>query len=154
MSYLFPVAPGANTILRDSKMSTVTVPDIPSFDYIKEKTEASLASGSESSGLEQYSRSCGIPDRLYLPKGKENGLEMVLMAFLEDAEADKADDFTIDVNSEFGGTHAHCGIHGQKIPDKRAMGYPLDRPILDFRMTASIPNFKTNLVKVYHKPSE
>ena len=154
MSYLFPVAPGANTILRDSKMSTVTVPDIPSFDYIKEKTEASLASGSESSGLEQYSRSCGIPDRLYLPKGKENGLEMVLMAFLEDAEQDKADDFVIDVNNEFGGTHAHCGIHGQKVPDVRAMGYPLDRPIVDFKMTASIPNFKTNLIKIYHKPSE
>merc|ERR1711872_414037 len=91
---------------------------------------------------------------MLLPKGKENGLEMVLMAFLEDGEADKADDFTIDVNNEFGGTHAHCGIHGQKVPDKRAMGYPLDRPILDFRMTASIPNFKTTLVKVYHKPSE
>merc|ERR1711913_159685 len=65
-----------------------------------------------------------------------------------------ADDFTIDVNDEFGGTHAHCGIHGQKVPDVRAMGYPLDRPIVDFKMTASIPNFKTNLIKIYHKPSE
>merc|ERR1711872_997290 len=148
------LAPGANTILRDAKMSTVTIPDIPSFNYIKEKTDAAIAAGSESSGLEEYARGCGIPDRLLLPKGKENGLEMALMAFLEDGEADKADDFTIDVNNEFGGTHAHCGIHGQKVPDKRAMGYPLDRPILDFRMTASIPNFKTNLVKVYHKPSE
>jgi len=148
------LAPGANTIVRDAKKSTVTVPDIPSFDYIKEKTDASVAAGSQASGLEQYSRSCGIPDRLYLPKGKENGLEMVLMAFLEDAEADKADDFTIDVNNEFGGTHAHCGIHGQKVPDVRAMGYPLDRPIVDFKMTASIPNFKTNLIKIYHKPSE
>merc|ERR1711872_812641 len=98
------LAPGANTILRDAKMSTVTIPDIPSFNYIKEKTDAAIASGSLSSGLEEYARG--------------------------------------------------CGIHGQKVPDKRAMGYPLDRPILDFRMTASIPNFKTDLVKVYHKPSE
>merc|ERR1719370_2759600 len=148
------LAPGANTVVRDSKMSTVTIPDIPSFDFIKKKTEASIAAGSEQSGLEEFARSCGIPDRLYLPKGKENGLEMVLMAFLEDAEQDKADDFVIDVNNEFGGTHAHCGIHGQKVPDVRAMGYPLDRPIVDFKMTASIPNFKTNLIKVYHKPSE
>merc|ERR1711874_408497 len=125
------LAPGANTIVRDAKKSTVTVPDIPSFDYIKEKTDASVAAGSQA-----------------------NGLEMVLMAFLEDGEADKADDFTIDVNDEFGGTHAHCGIHGQKVPDVRAMGYPLDRPIVDFKMTASIPNFKTNLIKIYHKPSE
>merc|ERR1719495_2795398 len=143
------LAPGANTIVRDSKMSTVTIPDIPSFDFIKEKTEASIAAGNGHSGLEEFARSCGIPDRLYLPKGKENGLEMVLMAFLEDAEQDKADDFTVDVNSEFGGTHAHCGIHGQKVPDVRAMGYPLDRPIVDFKMTASIPNFKTNLIKIY-----
>merc|ERR1711942_144769 len=148
------LAAGANTIMRDAKMSTVTIPDVPSFEFIKEKTDAQIASGSESSGLEDFARSCGIPDRLLLPRGKENGLEMVLMAFLEDAEADKADDFTIDVNNEFGGTHAHCGIHGQKVPDVRAMGYPLDRPILDFRMTASIPNFKTNLIKIYHKPSE
>merc|ERR1711942_145495 len=148
------LAPGANTILRDAKMSTVTIPDIPSFDFIKEKTDAAIAAGGGDPGLAEYSRSCGIPDRLLLPRGKDNGLEMVLMAFLEDAEADKADDFTIDVDNEYGGTHAHCGIHGQKVPDKRAMGYPLDRPILDFRMTASIPNFKTDLVKVYHKPSE
>jgi len=148
------LTPGENLIVRDAKKSTVTIPDIPSFDLIKEKTDAAVAAGAELTGLEEFGRSCGIPDRLLLPKGKENGLEMVLMAFLEDAEADKADDFTIDVNSEFGGTHAHCGIHGHKVPDKRAMGYPLDRPITDFRMTAAIPNFKTSLVKVYHKPSK
>jgi len=147
------LAPGANTIIRDSKMSSVTIPDIPSFDFIKEKTDAAIAAGSESSGLENFARSCGIPDRLYLPKGKENGLEMVLMAFLEDAEHDKVEGFVIDVNNEFGGTHAHCGIHGQKIPDTRALGYPLDRPITDFKMTAAIPNFKTSLIKVYHKPN-
>jgi len=152
------LAPGANLILRDAKFSTVTIPDIPTFSYIMEKTNAAVMEGADSTGLEGLDRSCGIPDRLLLPKGKENGLEMVLMAFLEDGEADKADGISLDGISlgetEFGGTHAHCGIHGQKIPDKRAMGYPLDRPILDFRMTASIPNFKTNLVKVYHKPSE
>merc|ERR1719341_251388 len=152
--FYIELAPGANAIVRDSKKSSVSIPDIPSFDFIKEKTDAAVAAGADLTGLEEFGRSCGIPDRLLLPKGKENGLEMVLMAFLEDGEADKADDFTIDVNSEFGGTHAHCGIHGHKVPDTRAMGYPLDRPITDFRMTAAIPNFKTSLVKVYHKPSE
>ena len=104
------MAPGANTILRDAKKSSVTIPDFPSFDYMKEKTDAMIAAGSESSGLEEYARSCGIPDRLFLPKGKETGLEMVLMGFLEDGEADKADDFIIDVNNEFGGTHSVVSV--------------------------------------------
>ena len=148
------MAPGANTILRDAKKSSVTIPDLPSFDYMKEKTDAMIAAGSESSGLEEYARSCGIPDRLFLPKGKETGLEMVLMGFLEDGEADKADDFIIDVNDEFGGDHSHCGIRGHKFPDKRPMGFPLDRPLKDNTVTDSLPNFKTNFVKIYHKPSE
>ena len=148
------MAPGANTILRDAKKSSVTIPDLPSFDYMKEKTDAMIAAGSESSGLEEYARSCGIPDRLFLPKGKETGLEMVLMGFLEDGEADKADDFIIDVNDEFGGDHSHCGIRGHKFPDKRPMGFPLDRPLKDDTVSGSLPNFKTNFVKIYHKPSE
>merc|ERR1712212_946037 len=152
--FYIELAAGENTILRKDSESTVTIPDTPSFDSIKEKTASALEGGSDSTGLEDFTRNCGIPDRLLLPKGKENGLEMVLMAFLEDGVADAAEGFTPDPNNEFGGTHAHCGIRGQKIPDKRAMGYPLDRQILDFRMTASIPNFKTDLVFIYHKPSE
>jgi len=148
------LAPGENTILRDAAMSTVTIDDIPSFEYIKEQTDAAIAGGSDSTGIEELYRNCGIPNRLLLPKGKETGLEMVLMAFLEDGIADSADDFTPDPNNEMGGTHSLCGVHGQKIPDTRAMGFPLDRRILDPRMTATVPNFATALVKVFHKPSE
>merc|ERR550519_1519974 len=152
--FYYELAPGDNSILRDAAMSTVTISDIPSFEYIKEQTDAAVASGSDSTGIEKLYRNCGIPNRMLLPKGKETGLDMVLMGFLEDGVADSADDFTPDPSDEMGGTHAHCGVHGQKIPDTRAMGYPLDRPIVDFRMTASVPNFKTNLVKIFHKPSE
>merc|ERR1712050_723615 len=61
---------------------------------------------------------------------------------------------TFQVGGYYGGTHAHCSVHGQKYPDKRAMGYPIDRQILDFRMTASVTNFKNTLVYVYHKKPE
>merc|ERR1712042_225806 len=107
---------------------------------------------SESSGLENLSRNCGIPDRLLLPKGKEEGLEMVLMAFISDGSTDHTDTFEVD--EHYDGTHAHCGIHGQKYPDKRPMGFPIDRQITDFRMTASVTNFKNVMVNVYHKKSE
>merc|ERR1719369_1856324 len=86
-----------------------------------------------------------------LPKGKENGLQMILMAFLEDGEADAAEGFTVEANNEYGGTHAHCGIHGQRFPDKRAMGFPLDRPLVYQRLIASIPNFRIGLVFIKHK---
>merc|ERR1712138_247611 len=83
---------------------------------------------------------------------KGEGLEMVLMSFVSDGSTDHTD--TFQVGGYYGGTHAHCGVHGQKYPDKRAMGYPIDRQILDFRMTASVTNFKNTLVYVYHKKSE
>jgi len=146
------LAPGANTIVRKSSESAVTVPDSPSFQEMIAKTEETLASGADSTTLEELSRACGIPDRLLLPKGKEEGLDMVLMSYISDGETDHTD--TFQVGGHYGGTHAHCGIHGQKYPDKRAMGFPIDRQILDFRMSASVTNFKNTMVKIYHKKNE
>jgi len=146
------LAPGANTVVRKSSESAVTVPDSPSFQEMIDKTDASAAAGGDTSGLEDLSRTCGIPDRLLLPKGKEEGLEMVLMSFVSDGATDHTD--TFEVGGHYGGTHAHCGIHGQKYPDKRPMGFPIDRQILDFRMTAGVTNFKNTLVYIYHKKSE
>ncbi|MGZ1424105.1 hypothetical protein ACXORV_09915, partial [Streptococcus thermophilus] len=47
-----------------------------------------------------------------------------------------------EVESEHGGTHAHCGAHGEIYPDKRPMGYPLDRRIPDRRVFDETTNFK------------
>jgi len=146
------LSPGANTIVRKSSESAVTVPDLPSFAHMMEQTDAAIAANSETSGLENLSRNCGIPDRLLLPKGKEEGMEMILMAFISDGSTDHTDTFEVD--EHYDGTHAHCGIHGQKYPDKRPMGFPIDRQITDFRMTATVTNFKNVLVNVYHKNSE
>merc|ERR1711915_1159003 len=133
-------------------MGAVTVPDSPAFAKMFEMTDAAVDGGADSHGFEVISRTCGIPDRLLLPKGKEEGLEMVLMSFISDGSTDHTE--TFQVGGHYGGTHAHCGIHGQKYPDKRAMGFPIDRQILDFRMTATVTNFKNELVYVYHKKAE
>jgi len=146
------LVPGSNTVVRKSSESAVTVPDSPSFAEIIEKTDAAVASGATTHGMEDLSRTCGIPDRLLLPKGKEEGLEMVLMSFVSDGTTDHTD--TFEVGGHYGGTHAHCGIHGQKYPDKRAMGFPIDRQITDFRMTGTVTNFKNTIVQVYHKKAE
>jgi len=146
------LAPGANTVVRKSSESAVTVPDLPSFAKMVETTDAAIASGASTSGLEVLSRQCGIPDRMLLPKGKAEGLEMVLMSFVSDGSNDHTE--TFQVGGHYGGTHAHCGIHGQSYPDKRPMGFPIDRNIVDFRMTGSVTNFKNTVVNIYHKNSE
>ena len=138
--------------MRKSSESAVTVPDNKSFNKMIEQTDAAVASGAATTGLEELSRSCGIPDRLLLPKGKEEGLEMVLMSFVSDGTTDHTD--TFQEGGHYVGTHAHCGIHGQKYPDKRPMGFPIDRQITDFRMTGTVTNFKNTLVHVYHKKAE
>merc|ERR1712221_4886 len=124
-------------------------PDSVSFETLIEKADAAVSAGQEASGMESFSRNCGIPDRLLLPKGNEQGLEFALWALVSDGPHDHTESFEVD--GHYGGTHAHCGIHGQKYPDKRPMGFPIDRNILDFRMTASVTNFKNTIVNVYHK---
>merc|ERR1711915_182219 len=69
------LAPGVNTIVRKSSESSVTVPDSVSFEALIEKADAAVSAGQEASGMESFSRNCGIPDRLLLPKGNEQGLE-------------------------------------------------------------------------------
>ncbi|CAL4113977.1 unnamed protein product, partial [Meganyctiphanes norvegica] len=143
------LTPGENHIIRKSSESSVTVPDSKSFAYLIEKADAAVAAGQEHSGMEEYSRNCGIPDRLLLPKGDEQGLEFNLWAFVSDGSHDHTETFEIEGN--YGGTHSHCGIHGQKYPDTRPMGYPLDRKYTDFRMAGTVSNFYRTTVKVYHK---
>jgi len=143
------LAPGANTIVRKSSESSVTVPDSVSFEALIEKADAAVSAGQEASGMESFSRNCGIPDRLLLPKGNEQGLEFALWALVSDGSHDHTDSFKVD--GHYGGTHAHCGIHGQKYPDLRPMGYPLDRQITNPRISEKITNFKSTYVKVYHK---
>merc|ERR1712126_661443 len=143
------LTPGDNTVVHKSSESSVTVPDSVSFATLIEKADSAVAAGQEASGMEAYSRNCGIPDRLLLPKGNERGLEFALYAFVNDGSEDHTE--TFDLDGHYGGTHAQCGIHGQKYPDLRPMGFPLDRKITDPRMALNISNFKKTYVKVYHK---
>merc|ERR1712071_674408 len=76
-----------------------TVPDSVSFATLIEKADAAVAAGQEASGMEDFSRNCGIPDRLLLPKGNEQGLEFALFAFVNDGSDDHTDSFDLDGHS-------------------------------------------------------
>merc|ERR1712071_546009 len=93
--------------------------------------------------------SCGHPQRLLLPKGNEEGLEFWLNVFVTSGDDAVHDDLH---TNDHGGSHGYCGIHGQKYPDKRPMGFPLERHIPDIRVYENTPNFLTGkIVRVYHK---
>merc|ERR1712212_1109071 len=140
---------GAIHVVRKSGESSVTVPDVPSLTTIMEETNLAMENG-RTLNMEEYERSCGLPNRMLLPKGKKDGMEFYLAVYASDGSADRNGEHV--EGEELGGTHSHCGVHGEVYPDKRPLGYPLDRRIPDERVFLNMPNFKSTVVAVYHDP--
>jgi hypothetical protein len=67
---------------------------------------------------------CGWPYNLLLPRGTEEGLAFRLIVVCTDGEFDQA------MGDESCGSLSFCGAR-DSYPDKRAMGYPFDRPFRD-----------------------
>ncbi|XP_071531071.1 hemocyanin B chain-like [Panulirus ornatus] len=141
------LVPGSNRVVREATESSVTVPDLLSSQNLQTKADEAVASGSELD-LHEFERSCGIPNRMLLPKGQPSGMDFVLLVAVTNGDEDITTEYP-QVN-EHAGTHAHCGIHGEKYPDKRPMGYPLDRRIPNKRVFLETPNVLTTNVKVFH----
>jgi hypothetical protein len=117
---------GENTIVRKSSESAVTIPDPMSTKALRKQVDDAIA-GTGSLEVDKDVRHCGVPDRLLLPKGKTTGMKYTLFVMLSDFEEDKVNDLPHDY--EYGGSHAYCGTINHKYPDKKPMGYPLDRKI-------------------------
>nr|ADE58571.1 hemocyanin HC2 [Limnoria quadripunctata] len=142
------LTPGSNHITRKSKDTSTTVPDVPSFQSLLEQADAAVSSGS-ALDLSAYSRGCGIPDRLLLPKGNTEGMEFAVIVAVTDGSKDAAVEGL--EKDERGGSHAQCGIHGETFPDKRPLGYPLDRRILDERALLNFPNLHKGIITISHR---
>nr|AAW57892.1 hemocyanin subunit 4 [Metacarcinus magister] len=142
--YWTKLTPGPNTITRSSMDSSVTVPDVPSFLTLIEKTEEAVSSGSELH-LEDYVSGLGLPNRFLLSKGTTKGMDFHLVVFVSDGAKDAAIDGLLE-NTSFN----HYGAHSGKYPDKQPHGYPLDRRVDDKRIITGVTNFKGMDVKVYH----
>ncbi|XP_063615301.1 pseudohemocyanin-2-like [Penaeus indicus] len=133
---------GVNHITRKSSESAVTVPDVPSFATLFEKTKDAL--GGVDSGLTDFESATGIPNQFLLPNGNEQGLDFDLVVAVTDGAADAAID-GLHETTEFN----HYGSHG-KYPDNRPHGYPLDRKVPDERVFEDLPNFGHIKVKVFN----
>ena len=136
-NFLFTVNPGNNEIIRKSSESSITVPDVPTYKTLVEMTE-------NRQNLEMYESATGIPNRLLLPKGNEEGVEFRLLVAVSDAEKDINDESIITMNK-----YHHYGVRGIQ-PDKRPFGYPLDRRVPDEHIVDEVPNIKETMVKVYN----
>lgn len=140
------MAPGTNSITRRSSQASTTVPDVPSFLELIEAADEAVETG-DGMYMEEFERSCGIPNRLLLPKGREEGMEFVLAVGVTDAEED--DDHEV-LESGASASHAQCGVRGQKYPDHQPMGFPLDRRIPDERIFLNCKNVQYNVVTITH----
>lgn len=149
--YWMDLEPGITTGIRNNTESSVTIPDPPSFETLIKMTDAAVDAEQDDFGKANLARSCGIPDRLLLPKGSTQGLNFKLMLLLTNAYKETAIKYGSAKWYHYGGTHAHCGLHGINYPDKRPMGFPYDRPVPDWRVFTDLKTFKSIPVKIYHK---
>jgi len=137
------LAVGDNHFTRKSSLSSVTIPDIPSFQTLMHDADAAVSAGTELHN-EDHVHQCGIPNRMLLPKGTSEGMDFVLAVIVNDAAED-------DWQAMEGSHHSHsqCGVSGQKFPDHRPMGFPYDRKVPDERLFVQ-SNINMQDVKVFH----
>ncbi|KAL4711933.1 hypothetical protein ACJJTC_006102 [Scirpophaga incertulas] len=111
--FVTPLNAGQNTITRQSSESTFTIPF--------EQTFRDLSPQGEDPRREELAAfnfcGCGWPQHMLLPKGTEAGMPYVL--FIEQPDGGQ---MTCKEASSF------CGLRDRKYPDRRAMGFPFDRP--------------------------
>uniref|UniRef100_A0A1W7RAG7 Hemocyanin subunit 2 n=1 Tax=Hadrurus spadix TaxID=141984 RepID=A0A1W7RAG7_9SCOR len=109
---------GKSTIERASTESSVTISHVPTVEEIKK--------GEHGPHDSEYC-SCGWPQHMLLPRGNHRGMKFQLVVILTDWEHDKvvgASDTAMCSDAV-----SYCGAKDDKYPDKRAMGFPFDRPI-------------------------
>ncbi|CAG2064578.1 unnamed protein product, partial [Timema podura] len=115
---------GTTVIERNSRDSSVAVPDAPSFRYILNHVDAALED-KEEYFIDKFARYHGFPQRLLIPKGRKHGFPVEFaVVVLPFDQADKDDVWKYSLGSvTLLGTPANT-----KYPDSRPIDFPLDRP--------------------------
>lgn len=124
--------PGQNTIRRRSDESSVTIPYEKSFRKVGPKF---TPTDSEEKAQFQFC-GCGWPQHLLLPKGSVDGTKFNIFVMVSNYDLDRVDQ--PDLKNSCNDAVSFCGLKDQKYPDKRAMGFPFDRPF----KVAGLSDFK------------
>ncbi|CAK1590404.1 unnamed protein product [Parnassius mnemosyne] len=121
--FVVPLNAGQNTITRDSSQSSVTIPFEQTFRDL-----SVVGSDPRRDNLTSFNYcGCGWPQHMLVPRGTEAGAAYQLFVMLSNYELDKVEqadgtEMTCKEASSF------CGLRDKLYPDRRAMGFPFDRP--------------------------
>ncbi|XP_073947884.1 phenoloxidase subunit 1-like isoform X1 [Choristoneura fumiferana] len=113
--------PGNNTIRRRSTESSVTIPYERTFR--NQESRPGDPGSTEAAGFDFCG--CGWPHHMLLPKGTAQGYKMVLFVMVSNWMEDRIEQ---DLVGSCNDAASYCGIRDRKYPDRKAMGYPFDRP--------------------------
>ncbi|KAH9640838.1 hypothetical protein HF086_014424 [Spodoptera exigua] len=113
--------PGNNTIRHRSVDSSVTIPYERTFrDQSARPGDPGTAESAEFDFC-----GCGWPHHMLIAKGNPQGYPVVLFAMVSNWAEDRIEQ---DLVGSCNDAASYCGIRDRKYPDRRAMGFPFDRP--------------------------
>ncbi|CAK1590051.1 unnamed protein product [Parnassius mnemosyne] len=114
--------PGKNTIRRRSVDSSVTVP----FERTFQRQSDRPGEPGSAEAAEFDFCGCGWPHHMLLPKGTKNGYPMILFVMVSNWADDGVKQ---DLVGSCNDAASYCGLRDRLYPDRRAMGFPFDRPV-------------------------
>ncbi|KAJ2942877.1 hypothetical protein O0L34_g15067 [Tuta absoluta] len=121
--FVVPLNSGSNTITRNSSESSVSIPFEQTFRDLSVQ-----GSDPRRPNLATFNYcGCGWPQHMLVPKGTEAGAPYQLFVMLSNWDLDRVDqpdgnEMTCKEASSY------CGLKDKLYPDRRAMGFPFDRP--------------------------
>ncbi|PZC83581.1 hypothetical protein B5X24_HaOG207564 [Helicoverpa armigera] len=121
--FVVPLNAGQNTITRLSTESSVTIPFEQTFRDLSVQSN-----DPRRPNLAEFNFcGCGWPQHMLVPKGTEAGAAYQLFVMLSNYDLDSVEQ---PDGSQLSCVEASsfCGLKDRKYPDRRAMGFPFDRP--------------------------
>ncbi|CAG5047394.1 unnamed protein product [Parnassius apollo] len=116
-----PLNAGNNTVRRRSLDSSVTIPYERTF---RSQSDRPGDPGSAEAAQFDFC-GCGWPHHMLIPKGTPAGYPMVLFAMVTNWDEDRIEQDLVGTCND---AASYCGIRDRLYPDRRAMGFPFDRP--------------------------
>ncbi|XP_065201970.1 phenoloxidase 1-like [Planococcus citri] len=111
---------GANTITRRSVESSVTIPYEQTFRNLSTRP----AAGSAEEAAYNFC-GCGWPHHMLIAKGHSGGFPCELFVMISNYDNDSVQ--RPNTSTSCDDASSYCGIRDSKYPDRRHMGFPLDR---------------------------
>jgi tyrosinase len=120
------LSPNSNVVCRDCDMSSVVRQPPQKTEDELDDTSLPIDTADKENNPNKTFCDCGWPFHLLIPRGRRGGMKFKLLVFISDWTEDEVPAPSL----ERCGSISYCGAEKptDKYPDKKPMGYPLDRP--------------------------